>query len=368
MARSGALPISIVVMPHAAALLQGADPHRWEGPVTGEGDENVRVGAVKLFADGGVVPAIDVRIGGVRMNLGMVFPDLEKQVLEAAERGFGLAVHAIGNAGPEQALEAFATLRRLRLAFSQRLRVEHACLASVDQWRRMADLGVVGVVQPGFVRHVGRAVEDVRFDDARWLAFGSAARAGVLLAASSDDPYAFFEPLQTAAYGATRLTASGRVFDVNEALSYEDWLRACTLGAATAGGQEAERGSLTPGKRADLLILEGPLDPHNPPRVAGTWVAGHPVAYPWLMVAYWLMDTHYYLLIYWLIVLAYWLMDTHYLRGLSVAYGPWLMDTHNSLVATTPAMDVLGPREPSVANDNPIMAGDLREFAHEVLP
>ena len=276
MARSGSLPISVVVMPHAAALLLGADPARWEGPVTGEGNESVRIGAMKLFADGGIAPAIDVHAGGVRMQMGIEFPDLRQQVLRAAERGFAVAVHAIGNAGLERTLEAFAAVRRVP-GFSQRLRVEHACLASDDQWRRMADLGAVAVVQPGFVHHVGRAVEDVRFDDATWLAFASATRAGVLLAASSDDPCAFFEPLRTAACGATRITASGRPFETGEALSYEDWLRAYTIGAATAGGQEAERGSLTPGKRADLVVLEGPLDPHHPPRVAETWVAGRRV-------------------------------------------------------------------------------------------
>jgi hypothetical protein len=57
-------------------------------------------------------------------------------------------------------------------------------------------------------------------------------------------------------------------------LPYEDWLRAYTSGAAWAGGQEDERGSLTPGKRADLVVVEGRLDAAAPPRVVETWVAG----------------------------------------------------------------------------------------------
>lgn len=59
-----------------------------------------------------------------------------------------------------------------------------------------------------------------------------------------------------------------------QALSYVDWLRAYTAGPAYAGRQEHERGSLTPGKRADLVVLEGDLDPLSPPRVVQTWVAG----------------------------------------------------------------------------------------------
>ena len=69
LARTGALPISVVVMPHAAELLENGLGTRLDGPCTGEGDETLRVGAVKLFADGGAAPAIDVHFGGQRVEL-----------------------------------------------------------------------------------------------------------------------------------------------------------------------------------------------------------------------------------------------------------------------------------------------------------
>jgi predicted amidohydrolase YtcJ len=142
----------------------------------------------------------------------------------------------------------------------------------------LAALGGVAVVQPGFLAHLGQAVEGIRFDDATWLPFGDIAEAGVALAASSDDPCTFHEPVRTSAYGATRRTGSGAVLDADQAVPYGDWLRAYTAGAAHAGGQEHERGSLAPGLRADLVVLEGdldaPIDVAHPPRVAQTWVAG----------------------------------------------------------------------------------------------
>src|SRR5206468_30296 len=107
-----------------------------------------------------------------------------------------------------------------------------------------------------------------------WLPFGEMARAGVQLAGSSDDPCAFREPLRTSAYGATRRTGSGGVLGAEQALGYEEWLRAYTAGAAYAGGQEDERGSITPGKRADLVVVEGDLDAEHPPRVVQTWIGG----------------------------------------------------------------------------------------------
>jgi predicted amidohydrolase YtcJ len=138
----------------------------------------------------------------------------------------------------------------------------------------MAALGVVGVVQPGFVDHIGRAVEGLSSEEEIWLAFGEMERAGVRLAASSDDPCAFHEPLRTSTHGATRRTGSGGVLGPEQAIGYEGWLRLYSAGAAYAGGQEHERGTLTPGKRADLVVLEGRLDAENPPRVVETWVEG----------------------------------------------------------------------------------------------
>ncbi len=277
MAREGTLPISVLTMPHPEALLMPLSAARLEGPLTGEGDERVRVGPIKLFADGGVMPAIDTSVNGQRFQSGACFADLEDGVLLAHSRGFRVAVHAIGNRGLAAALDAFARAARTRASVDPRFRVEHASLASQVQMRTMAELGVVGVVQPGFLHHMGQAIEQVAFDGDPWMPFGDMARAGVPLAASSDDPCTFHEPLRTSAHGATRITGSGGVLDPEQSLEYVDWLRAYTSGAAWAGGQEDERGSLSPGKRADLVVLEGELDPAHPPVVAETWVEGEQV-------------------------------------------------------------------------------------------
>ena len=75
----------------------------------------------------------------------------------------------------------------------------------------------------------------------------------------------------------TRTLSSGAVFGADQRLGYADWLRAWTVGAAQAGGQERERGSLTPGKRADLVLVDGALDGSVAPEVSETWVAGRRV-------------------------------------------------------------------------------------------
>jgi predicted amidohydrolase YtcJ len=277
LARQGRLAISVLMMPHAEALLSPLDAERLDGPATGEGDTRLRVGAVKLFADGGVLPAIEGRIGGREISLGLAFEGLEEQVATIVDRGFRVAVHAIGNRGAQVALDAFAAAFRAHPDDDHRPRMEHATLLSRAQAARLCELGVVAVVQPGFLHHMGGAVEGFSLEDTTWMPFADLADSGVVLAGSSDTPCAFREPLVTSARGVTRRTSKGTVLDPSQSLPYETWLRAYTAGAAFAGGQETERGRLVPGLQADLVVLDGPLDPEHPPTVSETWVAGQRV-------------------------------------------------------------------------------------------
>jgi predicted amidohydrolase YtcJ len=277
LASAGRLPLSVLMMPHGEALLGPLVPARLDGPATGEGDARLRVGPVKLFADGGVLPAIEGHWGGHPLTMGMVFEDLGPQVAHAVERGFRIAVHALGNRGADATLDAFESVSRRRPDDDHRWRLEHATLLGPTQVERMAELGVVAVVQPGFLHHMGGAVDGFELDEATWLPFGTLDRGGVPLAGSSDLPCAFNEPLLTSASGVTRLTSKGTVLDAGQSLPYETWLRAYTAGAAYAGGQEHERGSIKPGLQADLVVLEGELDADRPPKVVETWVAGQRV-------------------------------------------------------------------------------------------
>jgi hypothetical protein len=276
LAAAGTLPISVVAMPHAAALLHNDLGPRLGGPPTGEGDEQLRVGAAKLFADGGTSIALDVAVQGRALRFGTTMDDLEEHLLAARKRGFRVAVHAMGNVGVQRAIDAFRAAAALAPDDEHRFRIEHAGIASPAQARDLAALGAVAVVQPGFVDHVGRQSGGVTFDEHAWLPFRDLAEAGVTLAASSDDPCAPFPPLWCSARGADRTTREGLRFEAEQAVDFEAWLRAYTAGAAFAGGQEAERGTLAPGLRGDLVVLEGALDPATPPRVVETWVAGVP--------------------------------------------------------------------------------------------
>jgi predicted amidohydrolase YtcJ len=257
-------------MPHPSTLFSHEFGCRFDGPGTGEGDEWFRVGPAKLFADGGIAIGLDVGLGGHRVRGGLLFDDLVTVAQQAAERGWRLAVHAIGNVGVDRAIEAFAEVARRRPDVDHRFRVEHALVTEPAHWRRLAELDAIGVAQPGFVEHVGIQSGGVQFDDHRWLAFAGLADAGVTLAGSSDDPCAPVPPLWCAHRGAERTTSTGIALDPEQSVPVDDWLRAYTAGAALAGGQEGERGTIEVGLRADLVVLDGD-------RVVETWVGSEQV-------------------------------------------------------------------------------------------
>jgi len=274
LASRGELPVSVLAMPAATPFLSNDLGRRLDGPVTGDGDEWFRTGPVKCFADGGVEPAIDVHHRGHRVAFGRRFDDLRATVVEATRRGFRVAVHAMGNVGIESALDAFTDAARLRPGGDHRFRLEHAGLASASLARRAARLGSVGVVQPGFVEHVGRSTAGFDPDDATWLPFATLAEAGVPIAGSSDDPCGPVDPLQCAWLGERRRTGTGIPVTPAESVPVADWLRAYTAGAAFAGGQEHERGSLRPGLRADLVELAPTSTGAAPFRGTATWIDG----------------------------------------------------------------------------------------------
>lgn len=271
--RSGRMQLSVLAMPHPDTLFRGPESTRLDGPPSGDGDAWLRVGPVKLFADGGSHPYIDAHAGGQRLIEGTLLPGLAVDARRASERGFDVATHAMGNGGMQSTVSAYRGVRARRPDDDQLLRVEHATLASREQIDSLSQLNVAAVVQPGFVETIGRRVSHLRFDDAAWMPFAELAEAGVTLAASSDHPSAPAAPLSASHLAAGGAEDLGLPPGSHQPLPLLRWLEAWTLGAAVAGGQQNDRGSITPGKRADLVVLDGsPENPATP--VDQTWVAG----------------------------------------------------------------------------------------------
>ncbi len=143
--RERRMPISVLVMPHGP-ILAGPDADRLQqGPGTGEGDEWLRVGPVKLFADGGIELDIDAHLGERHVRLEGAFPQLPEQVAAVVAAGYGVAIHAMGNAGLRRAIAAWQEATRFRSPHHP-CRIEHVTLAGR---REIADLRSAGTRPAG---------------------------------------------------------------------------------------------------------------------------------------------------------------------------------------------------------------------------
>jgi predicted amidohydrolase YtcJ len=260
--------------------------HRAEGRM-------LRAGAVKIFMDPAYPsPAVDRPCGaGCIEHAGETnysAGEIETIALAAASADLDVVIHCGGNRAVDLALGAFEAVRRSHGAKDLRLRVEHAFIAHTSQAPRMADLGVSLVAQPGLGSAFGALFDSWRgSDDPSLVLFPvrSMLEAGVRVAASSDNPCGGpLDPLDVMRCAVSREGVDGQPVELHEAVTPMQALRMYTADAADACGLGDEQGSISPGKRANLVVLS--RDPTCSStalvetRVLATYIGGAPAHGP----------------------------------------------------------------------------------------
>ena len=241
------------------------------GMGSGFGGDMLRLGPLKIFVDGGASTGT-VALRGAAAPWRTPPEELTGLVRQAQSAGLQVACHAIGDAAVEAVLDAVEAAGPD--AVRARHRIEHCTVCPADLRERAARLGVVAVMQPNFLLRRDMAVRVFGEDLARDVAAHRALlRAGVPLAFSSDlpvspdpDPW---------------LAMSAAVLDPFHSLTPLQALRAYTRGGAFASWEERFKGTLEPGRAADLQVFD--QDPlANPPeewpgsRPSQVLVAGRP--------------------------------------------------------------------------------------------
>jgi hypothetical protein len=238
------------------------------GAIRGPAGEFVRLGAVKGFADGSLGSATAWMFEPFEddlSNRGLPTPQMrpptimENLVRQADAAGAQCCLHAIGDRAVREVLELYERVARER-ASSRRFRVEHAQHVRVEDFPRFARVGTIASMQPYHAAADGRWAEK-RLGPRRArtsYAWRSMLRAGVPLAFGSDWPVAPLSPLLGIYAAVTRETLNGKHpqgWIPEERLTVEEAVRAYTFGSAYAEFAEAEKGTLVPGKVADLVVL-----------------------------------------------------------------------------------------------------------------
>ena len=250
---------------------------------TGFGDDWLRLGAVKIFADGSLVgktaALFDEYAGhddfaGNGSGRGYLQADadvLRAAIIAAHRSGWQVATHAIGDRAVDLALDAYAEALERYPRPDPRHRIEHFAVVQPRQVARAAELGVIAVPQGRFAAELGDGMlAAVGPDRHAWLyRQRSLLEAGMVLPGSSDRPVVAGAPLLGIDGMVNRRTWTGAPFNPAEAVTAEQALRAWTWGSAYASRQEHVKGSIVPGMLADLVVLSEDPTAVSPDRIAG---------------------------------------------------------------------------------------------------
>ncbi len=261
-------------LPHAQAL----------GLRSGFGDEWLRIGGVKIFADGFLGSRTAsmlepyTRHPESRGVLTTEPDELLRQVLEASSAGLHVAIHAIGDRANREALNALAEARRQGTGPALRHRIEHVQCLHPDDLSRFQQLDVIASVQPI------HATSDMLMVEEQWgperarhsYPFRSLLDRGTRLVFGSDSPVEPFAPLIGIHAAVTRRRADGSPglsgWQGQERITIAEAVRCYTWSPAYAAGEEHYRGSIAPGKVADLVALSRNLFAIEPMEILSTEV------------------------------------------------------------------------------------------------
>ncbi len=210
-----------------------------------EAGDRLRPGAVKIMLD------------ETRGQLNPPQAELNEKVLEVHQAGFQVALHAVEENTVAAACLALEYAQQRLPRPDHRHRVEHCSVCDLEMASRLASLGVVVVTQPSFIYYSGeRYLATVPEKQLRHLyPIASLIKAGLKTGAGSDCPVVPPDPLRGIYAAVTRKAATGQTLLPEEGVSPQAALWMYTGGAAYACFEEAVKGSIAPGKLADLAVL-----------------------------------------------------------------------------------------------------------------
>lgn len=228
-----------------------------------------RMGALKGFADGSLgsttayffQPYSDApSTRGLLADEMIPLSRMRDRMLAGDAAGLQLCTHAIGDAAISTVLDLYAEVAKAHGESDRRWRIEHSQHVAPKDFARYADLKVIASVQPYHAIDDGSWAEKrIGAERARTTyPFKTFLRDGVKLAFGTDWDVAPLNPMYGIYAAVTRATLDGKHPDgwvPEEKISVADAVEAYTMGSAYAEFQDAQKGSISPGKLADAVIL-----------------------------------------------------------------------------------------------------------------
>jgi len=233
------------------------------------GSSYLRLGAVKGYADGSLGsttayffdPYVDApNSHGLLSDEMHPVSAMQLRLRSADAAGLQLCIHAIGDRAISMTLDIFGQIEKTNGKRDRRWRIEHSQHLAAKDFVRYARLGVIASVQPYHAIDDGRWAENRIGPDRikRTYAFRTFLENGVRLAFGTDWSVAPLSPVWSVYAAVTRATLDGKNpngWVPEQRLTVAESVEAYTMGSAYAEFQEKEKGSITPGKLADIVVL-----------------------------------------------------------------------------------------------------------------
>jgi predicted amidohydrolase YtcJ len=278
---------------YAAPLITHVEDQSKLGIRHAFGPPELRIGALKAFADGSLGsatayfydPFLDApQKHGILSDEMHPVSLMRDRMMKADAAGLQICTHAIGDQAISMILDIYDELINLHGEADRRLRIEHAQHMAAKDFDRFASLHVIASVQPYHAIDDGRWAEKrIGHDRAsRTYAFRTFKDHGVRLAFGTDWSVAPLNPMLSLYAAVTRATLDGKNpkgWFPEQKLTLPEALEAYTMGSAYAEFQDQEKGTISPGKLADMVLVSDDLFSLPPEKIRDakvlqTWVAG----------------------------------------------------------------------------------------------
>jgi predicted amidohydrolase YtcJ len=256
--RSGGLTLRVYCMmgyPHLEQMLAA-------GVRTGLGDEWVRVGGLKLMCDGSIserTARLSSPYVGRPDDYGILVADEDElygYASKAHQAGWQIGTHANGDVAIDLVLRLYERLQREHPLPDPRFRLEHCTMLNDDLIRRIKALNAIPTPFASYVYYRGEIMAEYGAERVEQMfALRSLLDAGIMAAPGSDYPPGPFEPLMALQSAVTRTDWTGQVWGAGQRIGVAEAIRVATLHGAHASFEEGLKGSLEPGKLADLVVL-----------------------------------------------------------------------------------------------------------------
>jgi predicted amidohydrolase YtcJ len=238
------------------------------GVRSGFGDEWIRFGAVKYLADGSAserTMRMSTPFEGRPGDHGILMMDqgeLNAATADAVQNGWRIGIHANGDVTIDMVLKAYEQALQDWAGPNPRFRIEHCSLVNPELLQRIKDSGSIPTPFYTYAHYHGNKWPDYGPEKMQWMfAHKSFLDYGIPVAPASDYTHRPFEPLMAIQSMVTRKDFKGRVWGPDQRITVSQAMKICTVNGAYASMEEDIKGSIAPGKLADLVVLAA--DPND---------------------------------------------------------------------------------------------------------